>query len=464
MARTFLFSLVAGFWLLTSNSASAEDYLQAEGYALENGLQLLLKPTAERQHVSIRLIVSVGFDNFSCADKELPHLLEHMLFSGIDQHDEIDLEARMQELGGEWNAYTRDTDTTFVIEAPAKNQRAVLDLLLATLTQSQFTEKKLEAAKKVIEHENGGHYSDLQRLIDQQNLSREANQQLAVELGLACVEKNNVNRLNLAQVEQLQSDWYAPNNMTLIVVGGLDPRLPAYLDRQYGAIPAHDLPQAIELPQVSRKAQPRRELITRLVGENASLHWIFPEPWVGDNDYEVWELLSDYIDWKLYETLRIERNLSYGPSSERNVFGSTSFFSLNGTLERGDLDAALKALRELVDGLKRDGLDEKTFLRLQAAAVAKQQWGVQGNSAIADYYWGSLADYESGRFADPAKRLAKVSFKQANNALQQLFEQQGYIRIEKPLLTANGFYFSLGAMAGLFLLAFFVGRLSKGSS
>ncbi|WP_339489194.1 M16 family metallopeptidase [Pseudomonas sp. EL_65y_Pfl2_R95] len=463
MAKRFLFSLIAGLWLCTSNTVSAEDYLQAEGYTLENGLQLLLKPTAERQHVSIRLIVGVGFDNFSCVDKELPHLLEHMLFSGINKHDELDLEARMQALGGEWNAYTRDTDTTFVIEAPAKNQRAVLDLLVAALTQSHFTDKKLEAAKKVIEHENGGHYSNLQRLIDQQNLSREANQQLAVELGLACVEKNNVSQLSLQQVKQLQSDWYAPNNMTLIVVGGLDPRLPAYLDRQYGAIAAHDLPQAIELPQVSRKAAPRRELITRIVGENASLHWIFPEPWVGANDYEVWELLSDYIDWKLYEKLRIERNLSYGPSSERNVFGSTSFFSLNGTLERGDLDAAEQALRELVDQLKKQGLDEKTFLRLQAAAVAKQDWGVQGNSAIADYYWGSLADYENGRFSDPGKRLKKVTFEQANKALKQLLEPQGYIRIEKPLLTANGLYFSLAVIAGLLLLAFFVGRLSKRS-
>lgn len=461
MPRTLFLSLITSIWLLAASNASAEDHLQVEGYVLENGLQLLLKPTAERSHVAIRLLVGVGFDNFSCADKELPHLLEHLLFSGINANNEVDLEAKMQALGGEWNAYTRDTDTTFVIEAPAKNQRAVLDLLLASLTQSQLNNTKLEAAKRVIEHENGGHYSNLQRLIDQQNISREANQQLAVELGLACAEQNNVSQLTLKQVEKLRSDWYAPNNMTLIIVGGLDPLLPAYLDRQYGAIPAHDLPQAIELPQVSAKAEPRRELITRLVGENASLHWIFPEPWVGANDYEVWELLSDYIDWKLYETLRIERNLSYGPSSERNVFGASSFFSLNGNLERADLDQAEQALRELIESLKRDGLDQKTFLRLQASAVAKQAWAVQGNSATADYYWGSLGDYENGRFDDPAKRLKAVTFEQANKALKQLLTPQGYIRIEKPLLTATGLYFSLAAIFALILLAFFVGRLSK---
>jgi hypothetical protein len=77
------------------------------------------------------LVVGVGLDDFDCAEKELPHLLEHLLFSGIDATGEGGLEERMQALGGDWNAFTSNADTTFVIEAPAKNQRKVLDLLLA---------------------------------------------------------------------------------------------------------------------------------------------------------------------------------------------------------------------------------------------------------------------------------------------------------------------------------------------
>jgi secreted Zn-dependent insulinase-like peptidase len=65
----------------------------------------------------------------------------------------------MQALGGEWNAYTSNADTTFVIEAPAKNQRKVLDLLLALLTQTRFDDNAINAAKQVVEREDGGHYS-----------------------------------------------------------------------------------------------------------------------------------------------------------------------------------------------------------------------------------------------------------------------------------------------------------------
>lgn len=444
--------------LLLSHAAWADDRLQVEGYPLENGLQLLLKPTAERGHVAIRLVVGVGFDNFTCTDRELPHLLEHLLFSGIDADGEAGLEARMQALGGEWNAYTRNGDTTFVIEAPAANQRAALDLLLASLIDTELDERKLAAAKRVVERENGGHYSNLQRLLDRQNVSREGHQQLAVELGLACAERAAVEHLGLAQLQRLRSDWYVPNNMTLILVGDLDPRLPAYLDRSYGALPAGELPEPRALPEAQGPAAARRTLLGGLLGDSASLHWIFAEPWVGEHDHETWELLRDYLDWALYRELRIQRGLAYGPWSERSMYASGSFFSLNAELERRDLAAAEALLRRLGQRLRTQGLDPDTFQRLQQAAVAKQAWARQGNSALADYYWNALGDYADGRFSDPAAGLRAVSLKQANRAARLLFEQPGYIRIEQPLLSSAGLYWLAAGLAGLLALALLAGR------
>ena len=50
--------------LLGSFPSFALDRFQVEGYALPNGLQLLLKPGTERGHVAIRLVVGVGLDDF----------------------------------------------------------------------------------------------------------------------------------------------------------------------------------------------------------------------------------------------------------------------------------------------------------------------------------------------------------------------------------------------------------------
>ena len=435
--------------LMGSAHAFAFDRLQVEGYTLPNGLQLLLKPGTERGHVAIRLVVGVGLDDFSCENKELPHLLEHVLFSGIDGGGEGDLEDRMQALGGEWNAYTSNADTTFVIEAPAQNQRKVLDLLLAILTRTELTDTNINAAKQVVEREDGGHYSHLQRLLDRQDLGHTASNQLAVELGLKCAERAEVGRLTRDQLQTVRKAWYAPNNMTLIIVGDLDKLLPAYLERTYGQLAPVEPTEHLALAQIQHTAASHRDLIHGWIGDNAKLHWLFPEPLLDDQHDETYDLLKDYFDWALYRQLRLKHGLSYGPWSEREVLGGVGFLSLNADLERETLPQAEQVLKDLQARLLKDGLDPAVFARLQQAAVARQAWAVQGNSALADYYWSASGDYAKGRFSDPAKRIKAVTLAQTNQAMRQLFEQPGYWRIEKPLLSYDMLNWLLAGVLGL---------------
>ncbi len=447
--------------LMGSAHTFAFDRLQVEGYTLPNGLQLLLKPGTERGHVAIRLVVGVGLDDFSCDQKELPHLFEHLLFSGIDGGNEGDLEDRMQALGGEWNAYTSNADTTFVIEAPAQNQRKVLDLLLAIVTRTQLTDANINAAKQVVEREDGGHYSHLQRLLDRQDLGHNASNQLAVELGLKCAERAEVNALTRDQLEALRKNWYAPNNMTLIVVGDLDKLLPAYLERTYGQLDPVEPSEHRPLPQIQQAAASHRDLIHGWVGDNAKLHWLFPEPVLDDQHDETYDLLKDYLDWALYRQLRLRHGLSYGPWSEREVLGGVGFLSLNADLERENLEQAEQVLQDLKARLLKDGLDPAVFARLQQAAIARQAWAVQGNSALADYYWSAAGEYDDGRFSDPAKRIKAVTLAQTNQAMRQVLEQPGYWRIEKPLLSYNALSWIGAGVLGLIGLAWIALRFYR---
>lgn len=442
-------------WLLFGAVQSyAIDRFSVEGYQLPNGLQLILKPSNDRDHVSIRLVVGVGLDDFNCADQQLPHLLEHLLFSGIDDTGEGGLEERMQALGGEWNAFTSHADTTFVIEAPANNQRKVLDLLISLITQTQLTEARINEAKQVVEREGGGHYSHLQRWLDRQDLGHNASNQLAIELGLKCAERAPVNSLTREQLESVRTRWYAPNNMTLIIVGELDRLLPAYLERTYGALEPVEPSEHKPLAAIEAKADAERVLIRGVVGNTAKLHWLMPEPVIKGQRDETWDLLRDYLEWAVYSELRLKNSLSYGPWSEREVFGGVGFLSLNADLERDDVDKAQQVIAQLKAKLLKDGLDPHRFARLKKAAVERQKWAAQGNSALADYYWSALGDYESGRFADPAKRLQAVSVEQANHAMRQLFAEPGYVRIEKPLFSYNSL--SVAILAALTLLLLIV--------
>ncbi|QXH51665.1 insulinase family protein [Pseudomonas fakonensis] len=439
--------------LILSLPSHALDRSRVEGYLLPNGLQVILKSGYERDHVSIRLVVGVGLDDFDCNQRELPHLLEHLLFSGIDETGEGGLEERLQALGGEWNAFTSSADTTFVIEAPARNQRKVLDLLLALLRDTRIDAKALATAKRIIEREDGGHYGHLQRWLDRQQVGHPASDQLAIELGLKCEERSDLEDMTLEQVQQLREHWYAANNMTLIVVGGLDRLLPAYLERTFAELPASEPEERRNLESISRQAEQRRDLIRGWLGDSVKLHWLFVEPTLEDGHDQTLELLSRYLDWALYDQLRLRHGLSYGPSAQRESFGDSGLLSLNADLERDDLDAAVKVLEQLFEHLRKHGLDPDTFARIKEAAIARESWSTQGNTALADYYWGALNAYDNGRFSDPVRQLRQVSLKQADAALQQLLKEPGYLRIEKPLLGYDELYGLVALLLGLIAAA-----------
>jgi len=450
--------------LLGALPAFALDRFQVEGYALPNGLQLLLKPGTERGHVAIRLVIGVGLDDFDCNEKELPHLLEHLLFSGIDATGEGGLEERMQALGGDWNAFTSNADTTFVIEAPAKNQRKVLDLLLDLLTQTRFDDNAINAAKRVVEREDGGHYTRLRRFLDRQDLGHSASNQLAVELGLKCSQRAEVDGLTREQLDKVRKAWYAPNNMTLIVVGDLDKLLPAYLERAWGALEAVDPSEHRPLPDIRASAAHERTITRGFVGNSAKLHWLVPEPVLDDQYDQTFDLLKEYLEWALYRQLRLNHGLSYGPWAEREVFGGVGFMSLNADLDRGDIAEAEQVLEGLKADLLKNGLDADTFNRIKQAAIAHQAWAVQGNSGMADYYWSALGDYEDGRFADPARELQGVTLDAANKAMRELLLQPGYLRIEKPLLSDDQVVWLIGGGLGAVLLILLGWRLHRRQS
>ena len=187
-----------------------------------------------------------------------------------------------------------------------------------------------------------------------------------------------------------------------------------------------------------------------VVGDTATLHWLFPEPVIEGQSDETWILLRDYLEWALYSELRLKHGLSYGPWAAREVFGGVSFLSLNADLERENVAQARQVIEQLKARLLKDGLDPQIFSRLKNTAISRQAWTVQGSSALADYYWASLGDYDEGRFADPARQLQAISLKQANVALRELLAEPGYVRIEKPLFSYHSM--SLAILGGLALL------------
>jgi len=121
-----------------------------------NGFRAILNPRQVSRSVSLRLVVDVGQLDFDCRDRELPHLAEHLMFSGWGELSESDLDAMVGAIGGEWNAFTHSWKTEYQMEVYSGHALDGLDILYRMLTATEITAERLEAARGVIHAESGG--------------------------------------------------------------------------------------------------------------------------------------------------------------------------------------------------------------------------------------------------------------------------------------------------------------------
>ena len=88
----------------------------------------------------IGLIVRAGTRDEGPDEPGLAHFIEHLLFKGTVRRKPFHLLSKIEDAGGELNAYTGKEDTTVYASFLAENYPAALDVLLDIAFRSVFPE------------------------------------------------------------------------------------------------------------------------------------------------------------------------------------------------------------------------------------------------------------------------------------------------------------------------------------
>ncbi len=121
-------------------------------FTLENGLQCAFQ--AQRSSVAhVVVAVRAGARDELDDQQGLAHFLEHNLFKGTSKRKAYHILSRLDDVGGELNAYTTKEETIIHASFLKTDFRRALELLYDILANSTFPEKELEKEKEVIKDE-----------------------------------------------------------------------------------------------------------------------------------------------------------------------------------------------------------------------------------------------------------------------------------------------------------------------
>lgn len=118
---------------------------------LKNSIQLITSENKNTNTVTILVMVKTGSNYESKEINGISHFLEHLMFKGTKNHPTPQsLATALDNLGGEFNAYTGEEFTGYYIKVEHTKLESALKLLAEMLQNSTFPEEEMNRERGVI--------------------------------------------------------------------------------------------------------------------------------------------------------------------------------------------------------------------------------------------------------------------------------------------------------------------------
>ena len=118
-------------------------------YSLDNGIRLIHKP-ASSLIAHAGLFMNTGSRDEGKNEHGLAHFIEHVIFKGTKKRKSYHINSRLEDVGGELNAYTTKEETCIHASFLKEDTERALELISDITFNSVFPEKEIEKEKVII--------------------------------------------------------------------------------------------------------------------------------------------------------------------------------------------------------------------------------------------------------------------------------------------------------------------------
>ena len=188
-------------------------------YILSNGLKIIHQQV-DGKAAYCGLIINAGSRDEREDEAGIAHFIEHVIFKGTEKRKAYHILSRMEDVGGELNAYTTKEDTCIYASFLPKDYERALELFADIIFDSVFPEKEIEKEKEVVIDEINSYKDSPGELIfdDFEELVYKGELIGRNILG----SEENVRNLRRKQILDFVRRNYRPQRMVISSVGNID--------------------------------------------------------------------------------------------------------------------------------------------------------------------------------------------------------------------------------------------------
>ncbi|MHB1687490.1 MAG: M16 family metallopeptidase [Ignavibacteriaceae bacterium] len=292
LSKLFFFFLITGLISFYGFKAqSSNDGNNILRKTLNNGLKVVIVKNDLAPVVTTEINYLVGSNEAPAGFPGTAHALEHMMFRGSEGLSVDQLADITANMGGDFNADTRQTVTQYFFTVPAEDFDIALHIESLRMKSVLSTDSLWENERGAIEQEVAQDLSNPQYIFYSKLLSE-------IFKGTpydhdALGTKASFDKTSGDLLKKFHNEWYAPNNAILVIAGNIDPeKTLKEIEDLFGNIPEKKLPGRPEI-NLSPIQPDTLNLPTDLPYGLAIIS--FRMPGVDSKDFAAAQILSDVL-------------------------------------------------------------------------------------------------------------------------------------------------------------------------
>lgn len=310
-------------------------------YILPNGLRIIHEPVISKV-AYCGFAIDVGTRDEMDNEQGMAHFVEHLVFKGTEKRKAWHILNRMENVGGDLNAYTNKEETMVYAAFLNEHLERALELLRDIVFHSTFPQREMEKEAEVIIDEIQSYedtpseliYDDFEDMIFRNH-----------PLGRNILGKPDILRsFRTEDVLCFTNRFYQPGNMVLFIQGQYNPKKIARLiDKYLADIPGVTVGKQREIPSIY---VPDHQVIHK---ETHQAHVM-----IGSRGYNAYDdkrtalyLLNNILggpgmNSRLNVSLRERSGLVYNVESNLTSYTDTGAFCIYFGTDAEDVDTCLK--------------------------------------------------------------------------------------------------------------------------
>ncbi|WP_416176550.1 M16 family metallopeptidase [Clostridium sp.] len=390
---------------------------------LSNGIKLITVKNNTRISA-----LHIGFKIGSMYEKTneigMSHFIEHMIFKGTKSRSNQRLNQDLENLGGEYNAYTNCDCTVYSITNLQEELEDSIEIMSDMILHPSFKKDEIEKERKVIISEIKSIKDDIEQFSFRQiNKIAFKNSPLRYD---TCGSEDSIEKFTRKNLVDFYNKYYVPNNCFISIVSNYDHEyvynlvLKYFKDWEYRDLEKRKVIVEKNLP--GKKVEYRRDI------EQCSVMFLFTFHGLNEKQELALRILNHKLGESpnslLFRKLREEKGLAYDVYTDLDLTDNIKTLYIYTSVSEENVETTISVILKCIEDIKNEKIlfDNNTISLMKKSLKTSVAFTLEDSTDIGEYVLiQSMENKNIFKFNDDIKEMDNITKEDIYDVSRKVF-------------------------------------------